>query len=344
MSTDPKVITRILEDVEDGVMVLDGKGVVLFVNQSCKALLGIESDSIGRKYAAVMMGDETGQNDAFHQFLIDAVYDKEHTHTGEIVYTQPGGHPVNLRVNTTFLHAEDGVSRYGVVIQFTDMTALVAAQRMHKEASVVFIATMVCVCEWVFLYMLWDFLGRPIPSHLMTQLVQINGVIMFLFVKKNTSFKLREMGLGVKNLLKNVKTDALIGVTALAVMAILKLVIMRFVPGFFDETRPFWDWSAMGISEWYYPLTVVLQEFLTRGVMHENLRRIIPGKNREWLSIVVSSIAFGVLHIHMGLVYMIGAAILLGALGMLYRRQNSIWGLCVPHYMLGMALVFMGWV
>ena len=34
--------------------------------------------------------------------------------------------------------------------------------------------------------------------------------------------------------------------------------------------------------------------------------------------------------------------IVLDGLGVLYRRQNTIWGLCNPHYVLGMALVFLG--
>ena len=63
---------------------------------------------------------------------------------------------------------------------------------------------------------------------------------------------------------------------------------------------------------------------------------------REAAAIVVSSLVFGALHLFLGLIYMLGAVVLLGGMGVLYRRQNTIWGLCIPHYVLGMALTFLG--
>ena len=90
-----------------------------------------------------------------------------------------------------------------------------------------------------------------------------------------------------------------------------------------------------------YPLTVILQEFLARGVMQENLRRIFTGKHAGALSIIVSALVFGVLHIAYGLPYMLGAALLLGVLGILYHKQGNIWGLCIIHYVLGEVTAFL---
>ncbi|MDO5573244.1 MAG: PAS domain S-box protein [bacterium] len=339
------LIPRILRDVTDGVMVLDMQGTIKFLNPSGGKILGTEADSLtGKKYAILMNDDSKKENDHFHQFLLDAVYDKEHVHEGNVIYVRPDGRSLELHINTSFLYDDSGNLRDGIVIQFSDVTELVTLQRKQKEASIVFAATIACVCIWVFLYVLWELCNRPISNHWMTQLVQLNGVVIFLFVLKNTSFTLRDMGFGTKNLKKIIITDSCIAVIGFVLLVGAKLLVMQFVPGFFDESKPFWNWKAMGTSEWLYPLTVLLQEFLTRGVMHENLRRIFTGKHRESLAIIISSLIFGVLHIHMGIVYMAGAAILLGGLGMLYRKQNTIWGLCIPHYVLGISLVFLGWV
>ena len=83
---------------------------------------------------------------------------------------------------------------------------------------------------------------------------------------------------------------------------------------------------------------------LYRGVIHENLRRIFVGKHSEAMAIVVSSLIFGALHIHRGFIYMIAATALLSIFGVLYRRQNSIWGLCIPHFVLGEIIWFLGYV
>ena len=89
---------------------------------------------------------------------------------------------------------------------------------------------------------------------------------------------------------------------------------------------------------------MVLQEFLARGVMQENLNRVFTGKYATVLSIVVSSLVFGVLHIHYGLPFMLGATVLLGALGMLYHKQGNIWGLCIIHYVLGEVATFLRYI
>lgn len=325
-------------------MVLDTQGTITFLNPNGMKILGLSDNSLGKKYILLMKENNQKENDDFHQFLLNAVYDKKHTHKGDAIYVKPDGSRINLHMSTSFLYDNEGDVKEGVVIQFSDVTEIVSLQKKQKESSFIFAATIACVCLWIFFYVLWEFLGRPISNHWMTQLVQLNGVALFLFVLYNTSFTLRDMGFGTKNMKKILITDSAIAVVGFVLLVGAKFIVMEFVPGFFDEGTPFWNWGAMGVSEWLYPLTVLLQEFLTRGAMHENLRRIFMGKHRESLSIIVSSLIFGVLHIHMGLIYMLGAAILLGGLGMLYCKQNTIWGLCIPHYVLGISLVFMGWV
>ena len=87
-----------------------------------------------------------------------------------------------------------------------------------------------------------------------------------------------------------------------------------------------------------------LQEFLPRGIIHENLRRIFIGKNKEVVAIIISSLMFGTLHIHRGFIYMIAATALLSIFGILYRIQNSIWGLCILHFILGEVVWYSGFV
>ena len=39
-----------------------------------------------------------------------------------------------------------------------------------------------------------------------------------------------------------------------------------------------------------------------------------------------------------GLGFMIGSFLLLSVFGVIYERQKTIWGLCIPHYFLGLSL------
>ena len=169
-------------------------------------------------------------------------------------------------------------------------------------------------------------------------------LIMFFYIRHYTHFTYEEMGLKIKGIGKAVKTDCLFTVIFAAALFGVKFILMRTSPGFFPAGAPFWDWGRLNWSDIAYPVTVVLQEFLSRGVIHENLRRIFVGKHSEGAAIIVSSLIFGALHIHRGFMYMLAATALLSIFGILYRRQNSIWGLCIPHFVLGEIVWYLGFV
>ena len=338
----PQMLPRILRDVTDGLMVLDSQGTVLYVNPSGQEMLMLGPDAAGRKYADVMLEDVQPGNDGFNQFLLDAVYDKQSIHRGQCAYVRRDGRQLALHMVTSFLRDETGREHEGVVIQFSDITELEQMRRRERDASIVFVSTLGFLCLWVLLVALWEFLDRPVPAHLLTQAVTLMGAGMMVFLVKVTSITWRELGLSTKGLRKALITDSLIAAAGLALMIGLKLVLLRTAPGFFEAGRPFWDWGALRLSGIFYPLTVFLQELISRGLMHESMRRVITGKYREVAAIGVTALTFGALHLFLGLIYMLGAIVLLGGLGELYRRQNTIWGLCIPHYVLGMALAFLG--
>ncbi len=342
MELSSQMLPRILRDVNDGVIVLDGQGTVLYVNPSGQEMLLLPEDAAGRKYAALMQEDIASRNDEFNQFLLDAIYDKQSAHRGECAYLRRDGTRLQLHMVTSFLRDDAGQKNEGVVIQFTDITELARMHQKEKDASIVFVSTLIFVCAWVLLVALWEFLDRPLPAHLLTQAVTFLGACMMVFLVRTTSITWRELGLSTKNLRKVLITDSLVAAAGLALMIGLKFVLLRVAPGFFEAGTPFWNWRALRLSGVFYPVTVFLQELISRGLMHESMRRIITGKYRELAAIAVTSLAFGALHLFLGLIYMLGAVILLGGLGVLYRRQNTIWGLCIPHYVLGMALVFLG--
>ena len=203
---------------------------------------------------------------------------------------------------------------------------------------------MTAVSIWIYVVALWQQTGQKASQELMTQFIHAISLVMFFYIRHYTHFTFEEMGFRIKGISRAVKTDCLLTAVFAAILFGTKLILQRVSPGFFAEGAPFWDWSRLNWSDYTYPFTVVLQEFLSRGVIHENLRRIFVGKHSEAAAIIVSSLLFGALHIHRGFIYMIAATALLAIFGILYRRQNSIWGLCIPHFVLGEIIWFLGYV
>ncbi len=50
------------------------------------------------------------------------------------------------------------------------------------------------------------------------------------------------------------------------------------------------------------------------------------------MAILLSSVIFAALHIHLGFLFMVGATILAGLEGILYEKQQNIFGVWIVHW------------
>lgn len=332
--------TRVLRDFDEGIITFDRGGVIQYINPSASLILGLTENVVGKRYRDVFGRD----NDALLEFLVKAAGEKNASHRGDILFCRGDGSSVRLNTSCICLQDEEDAREISYAIHFDDITEIDVLRRKRRESSAVFIGTMTAVSVWIFAVALWQMTGQRFSQEVMTQFIHAIALVMFFYIRHYTHFTFEEMGLKFKGIAKAVKTDCLLTAAGTALLFLIKLFVMRVSPGFFAEGAPFWDWSRVNWSDFTYPLTVVLQEFLSRGVIHENLRRIFVGKYSEAAAIVVSSLIFGALHIHRGFIYMIAATALLSLFGILYRRQNSIWGLCIPHFVLGEVIWFLGFV
>ena len=334
---DSNLLPRLTRDISDGLIVLDMHGMVSFVNPAAKKLLEIEDEHLDVKYAAVMFEDHNDKNDDFLEFLIDAVYEKDKTHSGTIKYVTRLGNTKWLHMTTSVVFSEDGTEKEGVLVQFSDVTELQELTRKTYDSAALFVIMMAAVCVWAFVYQIWMDLGQPVSSTVVTKLVEVFGIILFHIILRNTSITMKDVGLSFRGAGKYILTDSVFTVFALAILIGIKAVLLRTSPDLFRVNRIFdlsqWTWAST-----LYPITVVVQEFLTRGVVHESIKRIMPGKRSDFWAILVSSLFFGAFHLHKGIIFMVGAVALLSVFGIIYRRQKTIWGLCIPHYFLGLAI------
>lgn len=336
-----RIVPRILRDMNDGVLVLDPLGTILYLNEKGRAMLGRSESPEGQKYSLLMMDDESGGvNDGFHQFVLDAVYDKEHAHSGEVSY-QTKKQKKQLHLTSSFLCSEDGSEKTGVVLVMNDVTEIAQLNLKRRESSIVFAVLMICVCSYLFLWSFLRYINIEPPGQVMNLVIEGISILMFIVILKTTSFSIHDIGLRIENARATFLPDIFITLAGTFLLVAGKVAMLKISPSYFPEGAPFWDWSAGTFADVIYPFTVILQEFLARGVMQENLRRIFTGKYAGFLSIFVSALVFGVLHIAYGLPYMLGSFALLGALGVLYQKQGNIWGLCIVHYVLGEVATFL---
>ena len=169
----------------------------------------------------------------------------------------------------------------------------------------------------------------------MTHGVEVLGFLMFFYILWRTSLSWKDLGIQSDRPGKTVGAGLLIAVCAVALMCAAKAVIRLFSPGALSPEYPFFDIRAFGVRQIVYIFTAGVQEFLARSVIQGNLRRIMVGRHVGAAAIVISSLSFATLHIHLGLVFMLGEAVLAGLEGILYEKQRSIYGVWIVHWVFG---------
>lgn len=335
---------RILRDMDDSVLALDNRGHIMYMNPQCQTLLGLKDDVLGRTYAEVFFDRQDTRNDKFHQFLVDAVLEKECTHTGTVSFTDAQNYTRHLRITSSFLKSDAGNEGNGVVLVLSDVTETEVLKKKRYDASVVFSCVIACVCLYLLLLATLDFLQIHVPTVNLSQI--LNGMVFCfgVIIYRKTDFSFEELGLKIQDY-KNTFLPAIgISIALVAILMVVKLAVLRFAPGFFTAGSPFWNWN-IGLYGWIgYIFSCIIQEFLARSMLYGSIRKMFDGKHAVLVAIILSTLLFGAVHLAHGFMYMTGAMILLGSLGGLYEKQRNIWGVAIIHYVMGEAATCLGFI
>ena len=338
-----ELIPRILRDIDDSVLALDARGHIIYMNEQCRTLLDLGNGAIGGTYAELLF-DEGKANDAFHQFVVDAVCNKEEKHVGTVKYTDQKGRVKHLHITSSFLKNDTEGDAGGVVLVISDVTETETLKKKRYDASVVFSCVTACVCLYLILLALLEFLKIDVPTKALTQV--INGMVLVFgfIIYKKTKFTFDELGLKVKNWKQTFGTSLLAAAGIVILLMGAKLVVMQISPDFFASDAPFWNWN-IGIYSWVsYIFTCVIQEFLARSMIYRSIKKMFEGRHATIVAILLSSLLFGAVHIAHGFMYMVAAIILLGSMGGLYERHGNIWGVTIIHFVLGQAACCLGFL
>ena len=336
------LIQRITRDITDGLLLVDLNGTIKYINPQGKEILNDPDIKEGIKFAQLMKADRSGLNDEFYQYLLDSIYDKKETHSGALTYRYNDGNIRYFNVKSSFVFSDDEKQKLGVILQFSDVTKARKMRIRYSDAVKVLVAMIIVLSVNNIIVKIWDTLDQPLDASYITLMIEIVGVIGTLMMLKHTSLTVHDLGLGKgTNLKKTLIIDAGFTLLILAFMIAVKLIIQRVRPDIIAADAPLFHWKNWELSSTLYPLTVFAQELMTRGAAQGCLTMVLPEKTPGWVPITVSSLFFGALHIHKDLVFMIGAMILLSIFGFIYNKQKTIWGLCIPHYILGLSIAIL---
>lgn len=339
------IYRRICRDMNDGVLVISSSGEILHINDMCREILELKDVPSGSSYIEIFPIDDE-RNEDLHELIFSAIYEKNQLHTKDLDYylsakDDKTPKKKHLKFVSSFLMDEAKKKKVGIVVIISDETALYTLHKQRRESSIIFSLMMLGVCINTLLWGFFAYIGKPLEPWLASKMIELFSIIMSIIIFTQTDFSFKDIGLKITNVRATFIPSILLTIVGLVLLFGGKYIIQQYAPTFFPEGAPFWDWSVANSSDIIYIFTVILQEFLSRSVMQESLLRIFVGKYSVAISIVVSSAIFGVLHIAYGFPYMIASALFLGIFGIFYYKQRNIWALCIPHYILGEAAVFL---
>jgi len=127
-------------------------------------------------------------------------------------------------------------------------------------------------------------------------------------------------------------TAACISAALILVMAGIRLWMNARSPE--AAARPLFGLYLGVHGRWFYPASSVLQEFMIKAFVQENIRRLNATSSRH-LTVLLTGLFFAALHMNYPLYYLISAGLLCLLTGYLYERNENIWGSALIHFTLG---------
>lgn len=338
----------ILNTMQDGVISVNKTGMVTYINEVAERLVATEkTEIIGHRLAEKFFENE--KNDDFIQTVVDAVCEPDRIISKKINYWYENGEGKCFFVKTSVIKDEEN-QKQGVTFLISDITEDEEQKRRIHDLTVNFVLFIGLLCSYVFFYamtkMVW---GDSFPKALYNWLIMLISLVLTVFLSYSTSkkFSFTFLKVGKDRFKHDMKFVVGFCLGATLLMIVVKLVLMYSIPGIFPPNKPFFNYyrflpSGMTVAHSLYFLTSFFQEVLARKVAQETMEEIFVGAKGSIIAVFISSIMFGVLHLHYGFFFMVGCFLYLTVLGFYYRKNRNIWNCVILHLVLGDLFVGFG--
>ena len=166
----------------------------------------------------------------------------------------------------------------------------------------------------------------------------VGFIVLFLpvvFLIRKIGFPIREVLVWRRGLLACLREATLIaGLIWLAVVGVTS--VPSLVPGLPTPLPSLSLSQIVAVIAPDYLFHSYIQELAARGIMQNAMQRFLKDENGA-RSVIVLSLAFGVMHAHLGFLMVVGSAIASVCFGFFYLRHRNLVGVTIMHYAVGVA-------
>lgn len=326
----------ILRDMTDGVVIIGADGKLKGINPAAVSLLELQNPRTSSFLMQLFQDDS--RNDGFVQSILNALHAEDKPGNTLSDYYTPDGKKKIISVKPTY--AKDDKAGKELIIVLSDVTEREMSMKYHKDVVFLTSVFFVFICLFMFVFKLFDEVlpGVVTASQITMSALLVMLYLAYLFLKK-TSIQLRLAWKG-----RPVLDGIIITAVVIAIMIIAKALLVYLGKITVTDSSPFFRFARFTWKElyWYLPC-VLMQEFIARSVVQETLLYIFGGNN-AWLSILISTLLFGTMHVTYSFTMMVGATIMMGVIGMFYHKNRNLLAVSIVHYCCAEAAVILGFL
>lgn len=327
----------IFMNMSDSVLILNKNQEVTYLNPACENTLGVkEQNVLNRQISSCLIQNRS--NKSFCKLLQNGL--KNSRRANDTIVTYDNGTEkriLNIKISPIKTNKEPE----GMMVLMEDITAAHNLKKHERDCAMIFAGLVTCICVYLFAWSLIEFtLGIHLKTSVYTLMIEGIAFILFLEIIFFTSMKPKDIGIFVRpsRLLKTFK-----GAIPLAAAVCCLMLLLNFILRLTGHPVKSYFIGGSLQGAYTYLFTAIIQEFLSRGVIQTSVKALMQIKYQKFFSIFLTSLLFALMHLPFDFPFMAGAFLLSIALGIIYEKQENIWGCAFLHWSCGylaMALFF----
>jgi CRP-like cAMP-binding protein len=192
-----------------------------------------------------------------------------------------------------------------------------------------------------------DLINQYLPAqsnYIISRLIEISTLVVVFKIVKNSSLSWKDFGLNTSGAKKAIVEALVVSFLIIGALCLVKYALIIAYPDSFSEKQII-SWKYFDYTYITYLVVAPLQEFITRGVVQSSLQRLLVGRSKIVLSIMITSFLFGSLHVFSSLYLGLVATISGWLWGWMYYRHNNLIGVSISHFLIGNLTGLLGlWV
>lgn len=216
-----------------------------------------------------------------------------------------------------------------------ELDKLIKESVQMRKVSTSFLTTaLVILCFYCFGLVFAEYFssGLFLKYNIVSRIVEITSLTLLLIIGKKMGFSMKDFGFTLEGAPRSLAESLLLTAVVLAVFIFGKILLIKSGFAFLGSTL---FSGSLDITDVIYIPVAVLQEFIARGIFQSTLHRLMDDKTGGLSAVILCSLIFSVLHLHISLSYALISMVFSFIWGLMYMRHKTIVGVSLSHYLIG---------